>query len=163
MLDHQHINHYPQGTKLIFFLTKKYFDINNERPFLLIPLLIKMTRKDYQLDYKQIPSKIKNKNLVIRRRQQISEAVIKLFSRKGYHKTTLRDISKESGITLGNLYDYISTKEDTLYFIRERANQAVIEAVSKGEGKKLDPIEKLRMLIVCELEAMNRYQETVMS
>ncbi|RPJ01755.1 MAG: TetR/AcrR family transcriptional regulator [Deltaproteobacteria bacterium] len=58
----------------------------------------------------KIPTKIKNDSLVRKRRQQIFEAVIKLFSQKGYHMTTLREISRESGITLGNLYDYINTK-----------------------------------------------------
>ena len=37
--------------------------------------------------------KIKNKKLVERRQQQISEAALKLFSQKGYHNTTVRDIA----------------------------------------------------------------------
>ena len=36
--------------------------------------------------------KIKNKHLVERRQQQISEAALKLFSQKGYHNTTVKDI-----------------------------------------------------------------------
>ena len=106
--------------------------------------------------------KIKNKALVEKRQQQIFEAAVRLFSKKGYHTTTLREISKESGITLGNLYDYINTKEDILYIIQKRATQVVMEAISKKRGKSLDPVKKLRRLINSELDAMNRYQDLIL-
>jgi AcrR family transcriptional regulator len=66
---------------------------------------------------RRIPTNVKNEALVLKRHRQICEAVVKHFSKKGYHRTTLREISRESGITLGNLYDYIITKEDTLHFV----------------------------------------------
>ncbi len=106
--------------------------------------------------------KIKNKALVEKRQAQIFEAAIKLFSRKGYHSTTLREISKESRITLGNLYDYINTKEDILFIIQKRATQVVLDAISKEEEKSLDCIEKLKRLMISELEAMNRYQDLIL-
>jgi len=106
--------------------------------------------------------KIKNKVLVEKRQEQIFEAAIRLFSKKGYHTTTLREISKESGITLGNLYDYINTKEDILYIIQKRATQVVMEAISKKKEKGLDPVEKLKRLINSELDAMDRYQDLIL-
>ena len=106
--------------------------------------------------------KIKNRALVEKRQNQIFEAAIRLFSKKGYHTTTLREISKESGITLGNLYDYINTKEDILYIIQRRATQVVMEAISKKREKNLDPVEKLKRLINSELDAMNRYQDLIL-
>lgn len=109
-----------------------------------------------------IRTNIKSESLVKRRRQQIFGAAIKLFSKKGYHTTTLREISKESGITLGNLYDYINTKEDILYIIQEKATQAVIEAISEEKLEKLDPVEQLKRLINSELDAMNRYQDLIL-
>ena len=111
---------------------------------------------------RKIPTNIKNESLVKRRRQQIFEAVVKLISKKGYHRTTLREISKESGITLGNLYDYISTKEDILYIIQEKATQAVMQAISKDNEGNFNPVEKLERLINSELDAMNKYQDLIM-
>jgi len=110
----------------------------------------------------RILTSIKSKPLVQRRHQQIFEAAIKLLSKKGYHTTTLREISKESRITLGNLYDYINTKDDILYIIQERATQAVMEAISKEKDENLNPVEKLRRLIDSELDAMNRYQDLIL-
>jgi AcrR family transcriptional regulator len=100
--------------------------------------------------------------LVKKRRLQIFNAVVKLISKKGYHRTTLREISKESGIALGNLYDYISTKEDILYLIQEKATQAVMQAISKDNEGNFNPVEKLERLIHSELDAMNTYQDLIM-
>ncbi len=111
---------------------------------------------------RKIPTNVKNEALVLKRRQQIFEAVVKLFSKKGYHRTTLREISKESGITLGNLYDYIVTKEDTLHFVQERATQMVMQAISKRERGDSNPVEKLKRLIASELDAMNEYQDLIL-
>lgn len=111
---------------------------------------------------RKIPTNVKNKSLVLKRRQQIFEAVVKLFSKKGYHRTTLREISKESGITLGNLYDYIITKEDTLHLVQEKATQAVMKAISRGEEGNSHPVEKLKRLITSELDAMNEYQDLIL-
>lgn len=119
-------------------------------------------RKMKQIAIKQIPTNIKNESLVKKRRQQIFEAAMKLFPQKGYHSTTLREISKETGITLGNLYDYISTKEDILYIIQERATQAVIEAISTNQDETCDPLEKLRRLINSELDMVDKYQDMIL-
>lgn len=111
---------------------------------------------------KQIPTNIKNESLVKKRRQQIFEAAMKLFPQKGYHLTTLREISKATGITLGGLYDYISTKEDILYIIQERATQAVIEAISTSRDGTSDPLEKLKRLINSELDMVDKYQDLIL-
>lgn len=111
-----------------------------------------------------IRTNIKNVSLVKQRHQQVFDAAIKLFSKKGFHSTTLREISKESGITLGNLYDYINTKEDILYIVQEKATEAVREKVLKGEEdqRNLSPVEALKRLIDSELNAMHKYQDLIL-
>jgi AcrR family transcriptional regulator len=111
---------------------------------------------------RKIPTNIKNGFLVEKKRQQIFEAAMKLFPRKGYRSTTMREISKETGIALGNLYDYISTKEDILYIIQERATKAVIETISKNHDEALDPVEKLKMLIISGLDMVDKYQDLML-
>jgi AcrR family transcriptional regulator len=115
-----------------------------------------------RISIRKIPTNIKNQALVKKRRQQIFEAVIKLFPIKGYHSTTLREISKASNITLGNLYDYISTKEDILRIIQEKATEAVYEAIAKSQDEALDPVERLKKLISSEFHAMNEYRDLIL-
>lgn len=68
-------------------------------------------------DEKGIPSMVKNRQLVERRRQQIVQAACDLFVRKGFHKTTTREIARECGLSIGTMYEYIQTKEDVLYLV----------------------------------------------
>ncbi|GAB4542577.1 MAG: TetR/AcrR family transcriptional regulator [Anaerolineae bacterium] len=49
------------------------------------------------------------------RRQQILDAALACFARKGYHKTTMDDIVTESGLSKGTLYWYFKSK-DELFF-----------------------------------------------
>lgn len=67
----------------------------------------------------EITTQIKNPELVKRRREQLIAAATKSFIEKGYDKTSVRDIARESGLSMGNLYDYISTKEDILYLVHQ--------------------------------------------
>ena len=63
----------------------------------------------------KIKTKIANPELVKEKHKIIAEAAAGLFLKKGFNKTTMRDIAKKSGIELSYLYKYISTKDDILY------------------------------------------------
>lgn len=110
---------------------------------------------------RQIPTNIKNKSLVKKRRQQIYDAAMKLFPQKGYSATTLREISKESGIALGNIYDYIRTKHDILYIIQEKATEMVENFISIQDDN-FSPKEMLIKLINCEIDMVYKYQNEML-
>ena len=59
------------------------------------------------------------------KRERLIEAARNLIHRQGFHRTTLADIAKESGVPLGNVYYYFKTKEE------------IGEAVIKEQKKKL--------------------------
>jgi AcrR family transcriptional regulator len=122
-----------------------------------------MAKKTFR---KKISTKIKNSKLVEERREQIFQAASKLIQKKGYHMTTLRDISRETGISLGNLYDYIATKEDILYIVHEKAAEMVTGILSQemGDiGDVRDPVQRLKRMIERELEMTDRYQDLIMT
>lgn len=78
------------------------------------------------------------------RREIILEAASRLFSTKGYHGTTIRDISDASGILSGSLYAHIKSKEDLLFEITNYGAEAFLtslEPIVKGPGSAE---EKLR-------------------
>jgi AcrR family transcriptional regulator len=64
-------------------------------------------------------TKIKNKELVEKRRRQVIDAAVRLFLQKGFHATTIREICRESGVNRGSLYDYFTTKNDILVLMYE--------------------------------------------
>jgi AcrR family transcriptional regulator len=89
---------------------------------------------------KAIPTQIKDQQLVQRRRRQIVDAAVELFLKNGFHKTTTRQIARAAGISIGLLYEYISTKEDILYLVCEAIHaemeSAVTDALTRAqEGK----------------------------
>jgi TetR/AcrR family transcriptional regulator, cholesterol catabolism regulator len=87
---------------------------------------------------KDIPTQIKDKQLVQRRRRQIVDAAVELFLKNGFHKTTTRQIAQAAGISIGLLYEYISTKEDILYLVCEAIHaemeNAVTEALARAQA-----------------------------
>jgi len=62
-----------------------------------------------------IPTQVKNQDLVQRRRRQIVDAAVELFIQNGFHKTTTRQIAKAAGVSIGSLYEYVANKDDVLY------------------------------------------------
>jgi AcrR family transcriptional regulator len=66
-----------------------------------------------------VSTQIKNRDLVERRRRQLIAAATKIFIEKGYHQTSIRDLAKATSFSMGNLYDYIRTKEDILYLVHQ--------------------------------------------
>lgn len=45
------------------------------------------------------------------RRSQILEAAMRCFARRGFHQTSMHDISAEAGISVGLIYRYFASKE----------------------------------------------------
>ena len=112
--------------------------------------------------HRKIPSPVKNPELVEERRNQIFESAWRLFTKQGYHVTGLRDLSKETGISLGNLYNYINTKEDILYIIHQKAAEIVVHAINEETRDARDPVEKLNEMIDVELRTMDKYQDLIL-
>jgi len=63
---------------------------------------------------KAVDTRIKNTELVAKRRNHILSAALKLFLKKGFSATTMRDLSRETGINLASLYDYVGSKQGIL-------------------------------------------------
>mgnify|MGYP001439703816 CR=1 FL=1 len=68
-------------------------------------------------DTREVVTNIKNQDLVRERRKQIVDGAVRLFIKHGYHKTTTRALAKETGLSIGSLYEYVSTKDDVLYLV----------------------------------------------
>ena len=84
---------------------------------------------------RDIPTQVKNPDLVERRRRQIADAAVKLFIEKGFHKTTTRQIAGASGFSIGSLYEYFASKEDILYLVCELIHAGVERGVTAAMTK----------------------------
>ncbi|WP_339798640.1 TetR/AcrR family transcriptional regulator [uncultured Marinobacter sp.] len=57
---------------------------------------------------------VQDTSLTELRRDQICEAALELFLKKGFASTTIRDICAQSGVNQASIYDYIANKNDIL-------------------------------------------------
>jgi AcrR family transcriptional regulator len=115
-----------------------------------------------------IPTQVKDPDLVERRRRQIADAAVRLFTKKGFHKTTTRQIARAAEISIGSLYEYFNCKEDILYlvcdFIHSEMEQSVANAMEKAKGGR-DALAKVirEYFLVCHRMSdfiLMIYQET---
>jgi AcrR family transcriptional regulator len=60
------------------------------------------------------------------RRDQILAAAMTCFARQGYHATSMDDVVRESGLSVGAIYTYFASKEDLFLALAEsRAQQTL--------------------------------------
>jgi AcrR family transcriptional regulator len=53
--------------------------------------------------------------------EKILAASMTLFSKKGFHETSMDDIVKESGLSKGGIYGYFKSKEDLFFELQKRS------------------------------------------
>jgi AcrR family transcriptional regulator len=71
----------------------------------------------------------------------------RIFALKGYHSTSMRDISRATKVSLAGLYYYCSSKEKLLYLIQDNCFGHVLERLEGRLRETKDPLEKLRFVI----------------
>jgi AcrR family transcriptional regulator len=81
------------------------------------------------------------------RREQIIDAAMHIFARKGYSHATNKDIAREAGITPGLIYYYFESKEALLYAILEARSPLKLMASFPPQALELPPEQFFPMLI----------------
>ena len=119
------------------------------------------------IDKLHVSSSIKDGNKILERRQQIVDAGVKLFKKKGFHRATTREIAKEAGFSIGTLYEYIRTKEDVLFLVCDNIFNEVTKCLSEFPSDSgtieglVDAIRRYYLLIDTMPEEFTiMYQET---
>ncbi len=71
----------------------------------------------------------------------------RIFAEKGYHSTTMRDISRATEVSLAGLYHYCKSKEELLFLIQDNCFGRVLERLQERLRETSEPVEKLRLVI----------------
>ncbi len=71
----------------------------------------------------------------------------RIFAEKSYHSTSMRDISRATGVSLAGLYHYCKSKEELLFLIQDHCFGRVLERFEERVNHINDPFEKLRIFI----------------
>jgi AcrR family transcriptional regulator len=88
------------------------------------------------------------------RKQQIMDMALRLFSERGYYEVTIADIAKELDMSVGNLYNYFSSKEALA--------KELLLYISKILGQEIRKINLMQISVKEKIEKIVRfYFETV--
>src|SRR5260370_15607635 len=77
----------------------------------------------------------------------ILRTAARIFAEKSYHSTSMRDISRATGVSIAGLYHYCKSKEELLFLIQDHCFGRVLERLEQRTKGIEDPFEKLRIFI----------------
>lgn len=77
----------------------------------------------------------------------ILRTAARIFAEKSYHSTSMRDISRETNVSLAGLYHYCRSKEELLFLIQDNCFGRVLERLEKQLEEVNDPVAKLGIFI----------------
>ncbi|QCK86325.1 TetR/AcrR family transcriptional regulator [Phreatobacter aquaticus] len=90
-----------------------------------------------------VKSQVTDEKLVMRRREQIVAAAVELFSDQGYYRTTIQDIARKAGVSIGLIYQYAQTKEDVLLLSLMSVLESYKQEIPLSVTTISDPLEAL--------------------
>ena len=82
----------------------------------------------------------------LRKSEKILDAALMLFSTQGFYATTIPDIAKAMGMSVGNIYNYFSSKEMLAKEIIKYSSDILgseIRKVNESEGSAKEKISKI--------------------
>ncbi|MBX3596782.1 MAG: TetR/AcrR family transcriptional regulator [Rhizobiaceae bacterium] len=97
--------------------------------------------------------RVQKPHIAISKLVLIIEATLKLSSRQSFHATSLRQISEESGVSMGSLYSYFDSKDTLLLMILDQVATTTTNILGNPPEEVLaKPLNHLRWLIETHVE-----------
>ena len=82
---------------------------------------------------------------------QIIEAAVKVFAKKGFYNAKVSEIAREASVADGTIYLYFKNKDDILISLFEEKMQMLILRVEEAISKVDDPLDKVRAFVAQHL------------
>jgi len=95
--------------------------------------------------------KVKKERKVVENLVKIFDATLEISNREGFSNMTVRNLSKKSGLSMGALYSYFSTKDELLSMIQTQGREISRQVLETQIIPIDDPRQKLRRAIQCHL------------
>jgi AcrR family transcriptional regulator len=82
-----------------------------------------------------------------RRRERLLAVAARVFAARGYDRTTMRDLSRASQMSLAGMYYYVKGKEDLLFQIQRGCFERVRDGAARAVAGAAQPEERLQAFI----------------
>jgi AcrR family transcriptional regulator len=90
---------------------------------------------------------VKNPERVLRNLDKIFGAALKISNRKGFQAMSMRELSRESGMSMGALYAYFSSKEDLLAMLQDHGRTVALKVLTSCLETESNPAAKLEAAV----------------
>ncbi|NMC14479.1 MAG: TetR/AcrR family transcriptional regulator [Chloroflexi bacterium] len=92
-------------------------------------------------------------------RDDILNAAATIFSEKGFHGASMQDIAEAVKLQKSSLYHHVSSKQEILLALLDKALDLLIERIGKVADMPLSPEQKLRLSMVTYLETLLEHKD----
>ena len=96
---------------------------------------------------KQASIKIKKEAVAVKNLANIFNTALRLSNEKGFQSMSLRDLSRTSGLSMGALYSYFTSKEELLEMIQNQGRRLTRKVLTQQIDVNTEPVEMLRTAI----------------
>ena len=87
-------------------------------------------------------------------REDILEAAAQVFRQKGFHGASMQDIAEAVNLQKASLYHHVSSKQEILLVILDRALELLLDRISAISGQDTPANEKLQLMIRAYLQIL---------
>jgi AcrR family transcriptional regulator len=81
------------------------------------------------------------------RKTEIIKIALKIFAKKGFYNTTIADIAKEMGMSVGNIYNYFPSKESLARELLLYASNRFGEKLKEINEMDISTKEKIKKIV----------------
>lgn len=87
-------------------------------------------------------------------REDILDAAAQVFRQKGFHGASMKDIAEVVKLQKASLYHHVSSKQEILLALLDRALELLLERISSISHQDIPPDAKLRQMIRAYLQIL---------
>jgi AcrR family transcriptional regulator len=81
------------------------------------------------------------------KKEQIMKTALELFAKKGFYNTTIADIAREMGMSVGNMYNYFPSKESLAKELLIYTSKKFGEEIRKINEMDISSKEKIKKIV----------------
>lgn len=108
-----------------------------------------------------VATSVKNPKRVEKRRAEIIDAAVKIFSEKGYHATTTKEIAEAAGMNVGTMFQYVKTKQDILYLVCCHIHSLIEKALYAATSENSTPLKAIKKDMTALFEIVDQVSDYV--
>lgn len=94
---------------------------------------------------------IKKEKTIAKNLEKIFDAALSISNRKSFHAMSMRDLSREAGLSIGALYNYFSGKQELLHMMQQQRTTITRRTLAAEIAAVESAPEKLRVAIKTHL------------